>query len=1022
MIHPRPYGKAVVSLVAAAGAALFFVPARRPVAAQQPQPTAASGTVDVAVHEGTSMAIALSPDKRTLILDLQGSLWTMPAGGGTASRITDEYNDARQPSWSPGGDRIAFQSYRDGTWRIVTVAPDGSAMKALTTGEFDAREPHWSPDGKSIAFSSDRSGNYDVWTLDVASTQVRQVTKDPGNDFFPSWSPDGREIAFVSTRTASPGVYATSLDGKERLVAAADGQVGAPSWAPSGGRVLFSAIPGNGFTSTGKPRLMLNANELATGEDYFPFRAQWLSEDEFLYPADGRLKRRSVGAGVKQPVEFSATLTVTPPAYTKKRRAFDAAEAQPAHGLIHPVVSPDGKQLAFAALGDLWLMPIGSTPKRLTDDVFVDMDPAWSPDGSRLAFSSDRGGGMDIWVRDLKTGADRRASTLPAADMAAAWSPDGRSIAFVSNIDFEQGEVYIVPADGGEPRRVLERTFGLGYPSWSADGTFLVTTGFKPYSSRFREGMNYYTIVPAAGGAARLVVPAEHKPIGKRAADGPALSPDGKLLAFVSNGYLNVMPVNATGDPAGAARQLTRELADSISWAGPNQILYMATDRLKLVSVADGTAKDLPVPLTWRRKVPSTRLVVHAGRLVDGVQATARSEVDIVVEGHRIRSVEPHAAALHTGTVVDATGLSVMPGLIEAHGHALKEHGTMFGRVHLAYGITTVRSPGGVPYEAIEEREATESGRRIGPRLYLTGYLLDGWRPYYPMASTAPTAEVVDMEIERARRLDYDLVKTYVRLPDLLQKRAIEGAHRHGIATSSHEIYPAALSGTDSVEHTGATSRRGYSPKQSGTGRAYEDVIQIVAKSGMTLTPTAALGGFQAATSAEPSILRDPRMTALQPSWVAASGGGRGGRGGRGAAPSGPDPRALNTFIQRSAKMLKDFLNAGVPLVAGVDSPLAPYGVSLHIELEAYVEAGFTPFQALKTATVNTAALLNAQNDLGTIEPGKLADMVIVEGNPLTNIRDTARVKKVIKNGEVHTLEELLNTPRSSSTAAGGGR
>ena len=1017
MIHPRPGWKLLV--VFAAAVALLRPQNGQPAAAEQARPTTAPRTVDVTVHEGTSMAIALSPDKRTLILDLQGSLWSMPATGGAAKRITDEYNDARQPSWSPDGRRIAFQSYRDGTWRIAVIAPDGGGMKALTTGPFDAREPHWSPDGKSIAFSSDRSGNYDVWTLDVGSGEVRQVTKDPANDFFPSWSPDGREIAFVSTRIASPGVYATTLDGKERFIAPADGQVGAPSWSPAGGQVVFSVVPGNGFTSTGRPRLMMNGRELAAGEDYFPFRAQWLSADEFLYPADGRIKRRSIAGGLKQPVEFAATLTVAPPSYNKKRRAFDAADAQPVRGLIHPVLSPDGSQLAFAALGDLWIMPLGGTPKRITDDPFVDTDAAWSPDGSKLAFSSDRAGGMDVWVRDLKSGADRRLTTLPGADMAAAWSPDGRSIAFVSNVDFEQGEVFVVGADGGDPRRILDRRFGLGYPSWSADGAFLVTAAFKPYSSRYREGMNYYSIVPADGGEPRTVVPVEHKPVGKRAGDGPALSPDGKHLAFVSNGYLNVMPVNASGDPAGAPLQITRELADSISWAGPNQILYIATDRLKLVSVADGAAKDVAVPLTWQRKVPSARVVVHAGRLVDGVQPAARPDVDIVIEGHRIKSVEPHSAALHTGTVVDASGLAVMPGLIEAHGHALKEHGTTFGRVHLAYGITTVRSPGGVPYEALEEREAIESGRRAGPRLYLTGYLLDGWRPYYPMASTAPTEDVVDLEVERARRLEYDLIKTYVRLPDLLQKRAIEGAHRIGIATSSHEIFPAALSGTDSVEHTGATSRRGYSPKQSGTGRSYEDVIQIVAKSRMTLTPTAALGGFQAATAGDPAIMRDPRMTALQPPWVAAAAGS--GRGGRGAATAS-DPRPLHTFIQRSAKALKDFLDAGVPLVAGVDSPLSPYGVSLHIELEAYVEAGFTPFQALRTATVNTAALLNAQNDLGTIEAGKLADMVIVEGNPLTSIRDTAKVKKVIKNGEVFTVEELLNAPRQTSTAAGAPR
>jgi len=1000
-------------------AALLTAPQHVVRAGRVSQSNATPSTVDVTVHEGTSMAIALSPDKRRIAIDLQGTLWTLPASGGTATRITDEYNDARQPSWAPNGARIAFQSYRDGTWRIATVAPDGSGMTVLTSGPFDDREPQWSPDGTRIAFSSDRSGNYDVWVLDVTSRQVRRITQNPANDFFPSWSPDGGEIAFVSTRLASPGIYAITLDGRERLVAQVSGSAGAPSWTPDGQQVLYTVMPGGGFNPTGDARLMLGARELSSSEDYFPFRAQWLSADEFLYAADGRIKHRSLAGGARAPVEFSATLRVAPASYTRKKRDFDSTQPQPARGLLRPVVSPDAKQLAFAALGDLWVMPIGGSPKRLTDDAFVETDPAWSPDGTKLAFSSDRAGGMDIWVRDLKAGTDRRLTTLPNADMAAAWSPDGKQIAFVSNADFEQGEVYVIAAEGSQPRKILDRSFGVGYPSWSADGRFLVTSAFKPYSSRYREGMNYYAIVPVSGGAARLVAPVDHTPIGKRAGDGPAWSPDGKQLAFVTNDYLYVMPVSAAGEPTGPPRQITKELADSISWAGPNQILYMATDRLKLVSIADGATRDVPVDLTWRRKVPGARLVVHAGRLINGREPAARPDMDVVIEGHRIRSVEPHNAALHTGTVVDATGASVMPGLIEGHGHAVKEHGTLFGRVHLAYGITTVRSPGGVPYEAIEEREATEAGRRIGPRLFMTGYLLDGSRPYYPIATTAPTEGVVDMELDRARRLDYDFIKTYVRLPDLLQKRAIEGAHRIGIPTSSHEIYAAALSGSDSVEHTGATSRRGYSPKQSGMGRSYEDVIRILAAARMTITPTAALGGFQAAAGGDPSLLRDPRMTALQPAWVLLSAGG--GRGGRGPAPAAAaDPQALHRFMQRSTKVLMDLLNAGVRIIAGVDSPLTPYGASLHIELAAYVEAGFTPFQALQTATVNTAALLNVQDDLGTIEPGKLADLVIVDGNPLTNIRDTSKVRAVIKNGEVLTMAEIMNEPRAAPTAAGG--
>jgi Tol biopolymer transport system component len=946
---------------------------------QAVQTPASDGGVDVTVREGTSMAIALSPDKRTLILDLQGSLWSLPVGGGTAKRLTDEYNDARQPSWSPDGRRIAYQGYRDGTWRIWAVAADGSNPTALTSGSFDDREPHWSPDGSRIAFSSDRSGNYDVWVLDVASGQVRQVTRDPGNDFLPAWSPDGRELTFVSTRASQPGVYATTPDGTERLIAAAAGAVGAPSWAPDGRRVLFSVLPGGGFNATGQTHLMLGTQEIASGEDYFPFRAQWISADEFLYPADGKIKRRSITNSRVETIEFSATLRVTPARYTRKRRDFDSTAPQPVKGIIHPVASPDGSRIAFAALGDIWTVPIaGGTPTRVTDDPYVDTDPAWSPDGTRIAFSSDRAGGMDIWVRDLKTNADRRMSTLPNADMAAVWSPDGKSIAFVSNADFEQGEIYIVPTEGGDPRRILDRSFGVGYPSWSADSRFVVAPSFKPYSSRYREGMNYYTLVPSVSGTPRTVVPSQHLPIGKRAGDGPAWSPDGKQIAFVTNEYLYVMPVTPAGDPSGPPRQLTRELADSISWAGPNQILYIATDHLKIVNVSNGTSRDIPIDLTWTRRIPATRLVVHAGRLIDGRQQTARTDVDIVVEGSRIRGIEAHRAELHAGsggapppTVVDASGLTVMPGLIEGHGHQLKEDGALFGRVHLAYGITTVRSPGAVPYEAVEDRESIESGKRIGPRIYLTGYLLDGWRPYYPIASTAPSEEVVDMEIERARRLDYDLLKTYVRLPDLLQKRAIEGAHRIGIATSSHEIYPAALSGADSVEHTGATSRRGYSPKQSGLGRSYDDVIQIIAKSHMTITPTAALGGYQAAVAGDPSIATDPRMTTLQPAWVQAGGGGGRGGGGRGAAGRGgqgsaagpPDPRALHTFMQRSAGTLMALLRAGVPIVAGVDAPLVSRRGA------ACGDRGLRRcrprVQALQTATVNTRRTAVAQDDLG---------------------------------------------------------
>ncbi|MFM9012512.1 MAG: amidohydrolase, partial [Gemmatimonadota bacterium] len=253
---------------------------------------------------------------------------------------------------------------------------------------------------------------------------------------------------------------------------------------------------------------------------------------------------------------------------------------------------------------------------------------------------------------------------------------------------------------------------------------------------------------------------------------------------------------------------VTSEIAHAPSWTADGRVLYQANERLRLLETGTGGAADVPLTLRYTPQRPTGRTLVHAGRLVDGTDGPARTDVDILLDGNRIVRVTPHAAHPAGVTLVDATGLTVMPGLIEYHTHLQKDFGANANRAYLAFGITSVRSPGSTPYESIEDREAVEAGTRPGPRLFVTGYLMEWQRVYYKMAVAVSSPAHLTRELERGRALGFDLFKSYVRMPDAQQRRIAAFAHAMGVPAASHEIYPAARNGMDGTEHTTGTSRR----------------------------------------------------------------------------------------------------------------------------------------------------------------------------------------------------------------------
>ncbi|QFZ18976.1 amidohydrolase family protein [Saccharothrix syringae] len=943
------------------------------------------------LREGTNTSVARSPDGRWLAIDVAASIWVLPADGGQARRLTGQLQDATLPTWSPDGRTIAFQSYRDGNFHVYLVDAAGGEPRRVTSGSYDHREPAFSPDGRRIALTSDRGGSYGVWLLDLASGALTALTGPPDEVGAPRWSADGRRLVFAVNENA---VDVVTVDTGERVRVAT---------APTGARVLGAGFgpddrtPCYTLLRLDRADLVLGDRQLTDGEDVFGFAATWVGRT-VLYTADGRIRRRDLDGPVRD-IPFEATVPVTPRAPRRRAPGLDAVAPTPVRGIASPVVSPDGRQVAFRALNAVHLVPItGGTPRRLTDGRYFDSDPDFAPDGRSLVYSSDRRGVPALWSRDLATGEEEFLGGAPGAQTTPRYAPDGTRIAYVD----QDGAVWVLDVPTGGRRQVTPALFMPGRPTWSADGTVLALAAVKPFSRRFREGTSQVLTVDLGSGELRYTEPMPFRSIATRGDDGPVWSPDGRHLAFVVESTAHVVRVDAAGRFLGDPRQVTREVTDSLAWCGSDTLVYLCNGRLRRVGLDGGPARTIRLDFTWRRPRPPERTVIHAGAVWTGEQDRLRRDVDIVVERGRVSEIRPHRASAGD-RVVDARDLVAMPGLVDAHNHwhlRGRQWGARQGRLWLSYGITTTRSPGDPAYQMVETREALAAGTLVGPRFFGTGEAVDGSRVYYNFMRPTLSRAQLDLELKRALELDYDMVKTYVRLPVELQRETVEAAHRAGVPLSSHYLYPAAAFGMDGMEHVGATNRLGYSHTISRTGRAYQDVVELFVTSGMSVTPT--LFHSRALYAEDKSLVTDERTRVLYPPWEYQ----------RYVADADLAGTPASTF---SREVLAGWVDAvlrvhrrGGLVICGTDAPLDSVATSTHQNLRAMVEFGFTPFEALTTATRNPATWLGLSGQIGVLRPGAHADISLVSGDPLADIRAAAAVRRVFVGGVGHRVEDLL--------------
>jgi Tol biopolymer transport system component len=902
------------------------------------------------IREGTNISIALSPAAPILVTDLLGRLWQLPAAGGGAEPLTPEDEAARYPRFSPDGRSIVYQRLVGGQWDLWLLDLETQERRALVASAFNERQPDFASDGHSIVFASDRTGHYCLWSVDVASGVLTQLTEEPGDASFPTVSGFG-EIAYVKRDAGTFSLRVLTAQGVATELANSSAEILAPSWRPGGGVIVYNEREPYRRSEL-KLMLVTGGNHvlktLTTGEDVFPTRVAWVSPSEYLYTADGHIWRRGIAQISRTAVPMFAAVSVA---------AADAAPGAASAG-VEPLDAPGPHPVLGIA------------------------DRSVSADGRTEVFTALG----DLWLARGRD-APLRLTNDAFADIDPSVAPDGRFAVFASDrggqmalwrIELPGGVLTALPSGPGKAYR----------PAVSPDGrrvAFLETRGFGPWADASLR------ILDLAGAGARTGTGAGARGGGTSAGIGAGAA---RTLAATL-----AAPTRPRWTAAGDRLALEQRavggslLLEIDAATGRQQFPAMASPAAASAGKADSSSR-LPIGapseparaeaerrdaphLEWSAPASDETYVVQVGRLFDGIRTDYQRHVDIHIRGQRIVAITPRNLLPLPGKVIDARDATVIPGLIDVHVHQSSLMGERLGRIWLASGVTTVGEVSDDVPAALERAEAWASGRRLGPRVVVSAAAGTdlGLADPEARASPIPLRGYAALPIAQVSQ-PYDLVAP--------------GAGAPASAFTSAPWIPALADD----ERIGAGVFR---LRTSPLNRSYQDVLTTVIESRTVVTsnlaarlgPSASPAAWKRLAESAPfrRLYRDAeRERWLGPSDTAASA------------------HALEENVAR-------LVRAGGRVAAGSEAPAVPYGLGVHIELALLADAGMPIDQVLRIGTAQNAMALGLADQLGTLEPGKLADFVVVDGNPLENLGDAARITAVVKGGVWIDEQRLLGQP-----------